>query len=120
MKKISIVVIVAILSSGCASSFLQQVSRVTKQDLHDTLVSSTDASVKDDDMTMCVIWIGNQQPNIDRVLNLPVSGILSKAAKRRAVEMLFVKLRPSFNRACAPVMADERQRFVRFAALFGR
>lgn len=120
MNRIVTAVLIAILSSACASSsFLNRIDKVTQRDINNAIAINSDSAIKDGLGMQCAIWIGMQKPVINRVLSYPTSGPLSAIAKRRAIETLKTTLRPQFEAACAPVLMDERQRLARFALLFG-
>jgi hypothetical protein len=118
MKRLTILAL--FLFTACAGNFLTQVRTVAANDVRDAVAINSDPAVPDPVGRQCVAWIQTAQPDIERVLSYPTSGVLSVIAKRRAIENLRVKLRPEFEVACAPVLMDERQRLIRFAALFGK
>lgn len=119
MKKV-LVAMLLVLASGCMSSMLKGISNVAQRDMADAIAINIDPAVQDKRGEQCTFWLNAHKPTVQRVLEYPTSGPLSKIAKRRALEILAEQMRPGFEIACAPVLMDERVRLARYAAFFGR
>lgn len=114
MKRLTLVSLLALAMSACASQFQQQLVHFNAADNAAATNIATNPYSPDPLMPQCLAWKLENVPQILAIFAAPVVGPDSLFAKHRAITRLFAPDSPQRvggTKACGPVWYDTMRRF---------